>query len=77
MALSAFERNLILALKQARPFVEQARKSSKGVRGVGELVLIDSLLEAADNKANRKTCPTVKPGPRCKRTADMFGEGNR
>jgi len=77
MALTAFESNLVSALKKARPFVERAQKASEGLEATGELVLIDGLLEAADNKAKRKPCPTVKPGPRCKRTADMFGGASK
>lgn len=72
MALTPFENNLVSALKKARPFVEQVQKATKGLQATGELVLIDSLLEAAENKAKRQSAPTIKPAPRCKRTPDMF-----
>ncbi|RST85598.1 hypothetical protein EJC49_14950 [Aquibium carbonis] len=72
MPLTAFERNLVAALRTARPFVEQARNDSGGLSGTGELVFIDSVLTAAGRK-DAPTPPTIKPGPRCKRTPDMFG----
>lgn len=72
MALTAFEKNLVAALRAARPFVEQAQKDSGGITGTGELVFIDSVLRAAMH-GNKPTPPTIKPGPRCKRTPDMFG----
>ncbi|MFN3686564.1 hypothetical protein [Salinarimonas sp.] len=78
MALTAFEKNLVAALRAARPFVEQAQQVSGGITGTGEIVLIDGLLTAATKKdAQRESstpaAPTFKPGPRCKRTPDMFG----
>ena len=77
MALTPFENNLVSALKKARPFVEQVQKATKGLQATGELVLIDGLLEAAENKAKRQSAPTIKPAPRCKRTPDMFEGGSR
>lgn len=73
MALTAFEKNLVAALRAARPFVEQAQKNSGGITGTGELVFIDSVLRAAMHGNKPAPTPTIKPGPRCKRTPDMFG----
>ena len=78
MPLTAFEKNLVAALRAARPFVEQAQQASGGITGTGEIVLIVSLLSAATKKdaqreSSAPTAPTFKPGPRCKRTPDMFG----
>lgn len=76
MALTVFEKELVAALRAARPFVEQAQKESGGVIGTGELVSIDSVLRAAMH-GSKPTPPTIKPGPRCKRTPDMFGGGGK
>ena len=72
MPLSAFEKNLVTALKAALPYVEQAQKEHEA-QATGTLVLLQSTLKAAALKAQQPTRTAApKPAPRCKKTPDMF-----
>lgn len=76
MALTALETNLLKALKDAEPFVKSAYDAGD-LAALSINITVRDTITAAENKAKRRAAPTIKPGPRCKRTPDMFEKGGK
>ncbi len=76
MSLTALETNLLKALKDALPAIDNAYKAGD-LSALGVATFARSVIEAAEHKAKRKPPRVLTPGPRCKRTRDMFEGGGK